>query len=84
MTDVKRMTATGDFLKMSLKDKKCEEESYEDCRTRKLLEKCNCIPWEVPGLQVKQRQTVSVLCVAPLGFRCLQSKREELYREKRC
>ena len=84
MTDVKRMTATDDFLKMSLKDKKCEEESYEDCRTRNLLEKCNCIPWEVPGLQVKSRQVIEVLYGVPLGNRCMQSKREELYREKRC
>ena len=83
MTDVKRMTATDDFLKMSLKDKKCEEESYEDCRTRNLLEKCNCIPWEVPGLQVKSRQVIEVLYGVPLGNRCMQSKREELYREKR-
>ena len=68
MTDVKRMTATGDFLKMSLKDKKCEVEFFEDCRTRKLLEKCNCVPWEMPGFQVKPRQTVPVLCIASLGY----------------
>ena len=49
MTDVKRMTAKEDFLRMSLKDRNCEVEPYEDCRTRKLLEECNCHPWEVPG-----------------------------------
>ena len=68
MTDVKRMTATDDFLKMSLKDKKCEVEFFEDCRTRKLLEKCNCVPLEMPGFQVKPRQTVPVLCIASLGY----------------
>ena len=52
MTDVKRMTAKEDFLKMELKDRNCEEELYEDCRTRKLLEKCNCVPLEVSGIQV--------------------------------
>ena len=52
MSDVKRMTATDDFLKMPLKNRKCEVELYEDCRTRKLLEECNCVPWEVPGFQV--------------------------------
>ena len=52
MTDVKRMSATDDFLKMSLKERKCEVELYEDCRTRRLLEECNCVPWEVPGYQV--------------------------------
>ena len=53
LTDVKRMSAKEDFLKMSLKDRKCEVELYEDCRTRKLLKECNCVPWEVPGYQVK-------------------------------
>ena len=53
MTVVKRMTAKKDFLKMPLKDRNCEVELYEDCRTRKLFEECNCVPWEVPGFQVK-------------------------------
>ena len=53
MTDVKRMTAKDDFLKMPLKDRNCEVELYEDCRTRKLFEECNCVPWEVSGFQVK-------------------------------
>ena len=52
MSVVKRMTAKEDFLKMSLKDRNCEIELYEDCRTRKLFEKCNCVPWEVSGFQV--------------------------------
>ena len=52
MSDVKRMKAKEDFLKMPLKDRNCEVELYEDCRTKKLLEKCNCVPWEVPGFQV--------------------------------
>ena len=53
MTVVKRMTAKKDFLKMSLKDRNCEVELYEDCRTRKLFEECNCVPWEAPGFQVQ-------------------------------
>ena len=53
MTAVKRMSAKPDFLKMSLVDRKCAGESYEDCRTRKLIEECNCVPWEVPGYQVR-------------------------------
>ena len=52
MTDVKRMTAKEDFLKMPLKDRNCEVESCEDCNKRKLLEECNCVPWELQGLQV--------------------------------
>ena len=53
MTAVKRMTSKKDFLKMPLKDRNCEVELYEDCRTRKLLEKCNCVPWEVSAFQVQ-------------------------------
>ena len=52
MSDVKRMTAKEDFLKMPWKDRKCEVESYEDCRTRKLFEYCKCIPWEHFKFQV--------------------------------
>ena len=52
MTAIKRMTAKEDFLKMPLKERNCEVELYEDCRTRKLLKECNCVPWEVPGFQV--------------------------------
>ena len=55
MTDVKRMTAKPDFLKMAFKDRKCEVEEYEDCRTRKLLEQCQCNPWEWAGDQAIQK-----------------------------
>ena len=53
MTAVKRMTAKDGFLKMPLKDRNCNTDLYEDCRTRKLLQECNCVPWEVPGFKVK-------------------------------
>ena len=52
MTDVKKMTSTDDFLEMPMIDKKCDIELYEDCRTRRLLEGCNCVPWEVTGFKV--------------------------------
>ena len=52
MTVVKKMTAKPDFLKMPFKDRNCEVEEYEDCKTRTLIEKCKCVPWEVPGFQV--------------------------------
>ena len=52
MTDVKRMTAKDDFLKMPLKDRNCEVELYEDCRTRKLFAECKCAPCEASGFQV--------------------------------
>ena len=47
MTVVKRMTATDDFIRMPLKERNCEVELYENCRARKLLEECNCIPLEM-------------------------------------
>ena len=54
MTDVKRMTATDDFLNMPLEDRHCQVELYEDCRTRRLLDRCKCVPREFPGYQVKR------------------------------
>ena len=56
MTVVKRMNAKEDFLSMSMKDRNCEVELREDCRTRKLLENCQCVPWEVAGYQVRGHQ----------------------------
>ena len=52
MTDVKRMASTEDFLQMPLEYRNCEVELYDDCRTRRLLEKCDCVPWDVPHFQV--------------------------------
>ena len=46
------MTAKPDFLKMPFKERNCEVELYEECRTRKLLEECECVPWEVQGVKV--------------------------------
>ena len=55
MTAVKRMRSTGAFLEMPLAQRNCETEFYEDCKTRKLLGQCNCVPWELPGYQVKPK-----------------------------
>ena len=52
MNAVKRMTARRDFLTMSFRDRNCNVEEYDDCRTRMLLQACNCVPWEMPGFQV--------------------------------
>ena len=52
MTAVKRMTAKEDFLKMPLEDRNCEVELYEDCRNKKLIKECDCMPWETCGFQV--------------------------------
>ena len=52
LTVVKRMSAKDDFLEMPLKERNCKIELYENCRTRKLLEACDCVPWEMPAYQV--------------------------------
>ena len=82
ITDVKRMTATEDFLNMPLKDRNCEVELYENCRTRKLLEECNCVPWEVPGFKVKHQRRDHYLFLLFPGRGYLQRERERLHREK--
>ena len=53
MSAAKRMTAKEDFLNMPLKDRNCEDELFENCRTRMLLEKCACVPWELPVFKVR-------------------------------
>ena len=52
MTAVKRMTATSDFLEMAFEDRKCELELYDNCKAKRLLDNCGCVPWEVPHKQV--------------------------------
>ena len=52
MTDVKKMTTKEDFFKLPLKERGCEVDLYEDCRTASLVKECNCVPWELPGFQV--------------------------------
>ena len=54
MSVVKRMTGTEDFLAMPLKDRNCKVEQYESCRTRRLLEECQCVPGEIPTYQVRK------------------------------
>ena len=52
MIGVKKMTAKEDFFKLPLKERGCEADLYEDCRTKELVIECNCVPWELPGFQV--------------------------------
>ena len=79
MTSVKRMTATQDFLKMQKGDRGCQVELYETCRTTKLLEKCKCVPWEMPRDQLS-RSLKMIHCVlsqneivcSPTGRACIE------------
>ena len=53
MTSVKNVRATDSFLEMPLTQRNCKIDSYEGCRTRKLLAECECVPWELQSYQVK-------------------------------
>ena len=52
MSDVKKMTAKSGFLDLPLGDRKCQNEPFEECKTRALIDKCNCVPWEMMSIQV--------------------------------
>merc|ERR1719264_1397666 len=67
MTAVKRMRATDAFLEMPLAQRNCEVHLYEECRTKKLLGECNCVPWELPGYQELN------IC-SPEGRDCIENK----------
>ena len=51
MFAVKKMTAKTAFLEMPLKDRNCQVEPYEECRTRALLAECK----EIMRLKVKSK-----------------------------
>ena len=53
MTAVKQMTSKKDFLGMDLRDRNCVTELYEECKTKKLVHECGCVPWEMPGFEVR-------------------------------
>ena len=52
MTLIKNLRSSRAFLEIPLVQRNCEAELYEACRTRKLVEECSCVPWEMRGFQV--------------------------------
>ena len=52
ITVVKKMAVTDDFLKMPLENRKCDIKPFEECRKRRLLKQCNCVPFQALGVQV--------------------------------
>ena len=44
---------------MDFKDRQCDIELYENCRTRELVKHCNCVPWEVAGFEVRGRPHIT-------------------------
>ena len=75
MTAVKRMTATTNFLEMPIKDRHCDVELFQDCRTRRLLKACNCVPWEIQDSfgQYTEYYWNLERCT-PKGRACIESK----------
>ena len=77
MTAVKKMTVTDDFLNMPSENRKCEIEPFEECRGRRLLKKCNCVPSYVLGFQVKIQIEANYLKIQnneicdPKGWDCM-------------
>ena len=53
MTVVKKMTSTDDFLIMAPEVKKCEVESFEQCRAQRLSSECNCVHSAIATDQVE-------------------------------
>ena len=49
MSNLKRMTGTSNFLKLSDDDKKCQIQTLEECTAQRytelVLAQCGCVPW---------------------------------------
>ena len=76
---VKRMTAKKDFLEMPLNERNCEAEPHEDCRTRKLLEKCKCLPWEMSRVTIRLELSLERGICTPEGRDCIEKYSNETF-----
>ena len=78
MTSVKRMTASSAFLDMPYENRGCQVELFQDCRTRRLLEACKCVPMEVQesfGTNKEFfRQQEEMKGCSPKGRDCIETK----------
>ena len=70
MTAVKRMTATNAFLNMPFKHRGCNLELFQECKTRRILEKCKCVPAELQASV--GRDPKEYMRCAPEGRDCIQ------------
>ena len=70
MIAVKRMTATNAFLNMPFKHRGCNVELFQECKTRRILEKCKCVPAEVQA-SVGRYPKEYMRCT-PEGRDCIQ------------
>ena len=83
MISVKRMTGTPDFLGMSHEERKCDIERFQDCRTRMLLEACDCVPGQLEEYFGTHKQTYGKLAnlkrCDPRGRDCFESKSQDMF-----
>ena len=52
MSAVKKMTTTEDFLGLTSQVRKCEVDSFEQCRNKKVQELCSCVHLKALGAEV--------------------------------
>jgi hypothetical protein len=45
MTDLKKITGTDNYLALPDEAKGCQIEPEDKCRSRRLKERCGCVPW---------------------------------------
>ena len=57
---VKKMTAKSAFLEMPMKDRNCQLQPFEECRTKALLEKCQCSPCEIVAIKASRNCQLSI------------------------
>ena len=57
LNNVKEITTTNSFLSLDKASRKCQEESYDECTTRKyinlLRSKCQCLPFQLKTIDEK-------------------------------
>ena len=55
MTALKKMSGTDAFMALSTSEKGCQEESYQDCKTKSIFaemeKECKCIPLKLANFK---------------------------------
>ena len=55
MTALKKMSGTDAFMALTTSEKGCQEESYQDCKTKiifaEMEKECKCIPWQLANFK---------------------------------
>ena len=76
------MTSKKDFLAMDCMDKSCVADVSEECKAKSLLVECNCVPWEMPGFEVKFCQKVKNEIISPQKINKCSTKGRDCIEKK--